>query len=866
MSNMFCLLLILFFAGDVISICEVGGLPPFPPLRNKTITIPKDQKTLDFECLTRGYPEVLLVTAWNVTCINREAFHAVIFTGTCEGLAVGLAALLLIAGVGGVYFYFRAREATIPNHGFNLPTPDQEVINPPPDQGVIWVRDDIFVTQEDEEELREEGGYVSFVVRKIEVMDGVKEKIRENLQGLCDFLDKNGKDKHVLFDEVPLTLGIEDPLNEKRLSEHWKISRFKGNIEGKEDAKEPLDSIYAVVDTIQRRNMLVNTLKHVYEKEVGFVDSIGRLRGISPNSIVVVTADQILGWHSNKEIVILDIFGSNWRNYLRMVSSSQKNVTIVMEHEVLQRGKYSELCAILKTPIISVPENKKKLLSDMENTGMKRKWMMEELDETKWDILNWQDENNYHGAQVSKSTPSSPANQHDTNSRLKVIFGPPNSGKSIELLKRIEYLVAHRRDNPYGILLLHMGSTLSQNEFFKHLGGHKLDELDIALVPKSLSPRDIIKFDRVKEVQRKFLSSKIHMLVDDYCIQAATTEEEKKEWEHILEEMNKMEDHLILTIVFQAHAKGGRQISIEELKSFFKEQEPKVEVLELSQCYSAYFNDPELLQHICRNETNEQLLLEAKSLYTESRGGALVNGPKPLCYSMRYSCPGKHGNYRCKGKASCMRYIASFMSFCSVLEELKKTKSEKKNKDPVRILMTDKDLMEFMDEYSKGKNVGELRFIHPKDFRGCESNVSITVNVEDSWLLESLSRAKTDLWIIDFLPDHQDVWRTMQEEKKVEEKEVKDLPIDEQTTNRLVHVGNFKERDLEVLAVRMGMASFWAIWIASVMTWVALETSSAEEMERESGRDETSSSQPYKSQGYSGVLVKVNCQNDGQVV
>jgi hypothetical protein len=35
--------------------------------------------------LTRGYPEVRLVTAWNVTCINREAFHAVIFTGTCEG-------------------------------------------------------------------------------------------------------------------------------------------------------------------------------------------------------------------------------------------------------------------------------------------------------------------------------------------------------------------------------------------------------------------------------------------------------------------------------------------------------------------------------------------------------------------------------------------------------------------------------------------------------------------------------------------------------------------------------------------------------------------------------------------------------------
>ncbi|CAG0886536.1 unnamed protein product [Darwinula stevensoni] len=34
----------------------------------------------------------------------------------------------------------------------------------------------------------------------------------------------------------------------------------------------------------------------------------------------------------------------------------------------------------------------------------------------------------------------------------------------------------------------------------------------------------------------------------------------------------------------------------------------------------------------------------------------------------------------------------------------------------------------------------------------------------------------------------------------------------------------------------MGMASSWAIWIASVITWVASETSSVEEMERESGR------------------------------
>ncbi|CAG0900023.1 unnamed protein product, partial [Darwinula stevensoni] len=568
---------------------------------------------------------------------------------------------------------------------------------------------------------------------KITVMDGVHEKIAENLQGIRDFLDKNGKDKHVLFDEVPLTLGFQGTLDEKGLTDHWKkISNFKSlvksltlafrpndetytteidlknvkiagvdlkilhdvkrntrfvsdlflalgnyvrriflceepslrgmkfpervecekvepsispilscstlhdncqsnscwavrsshvllsmvgkNEEAKEDTTKQLQPLYVIVDTKERRNRLVNTISNVFGREVGFVDSLGRLCGSSSNSIVVVASDQILGWHSMEKIVILDLLESKWKNYLRIMYSCHKNIVIAVDG-VSQIGKYSEFYKkIFNEP--EIEDNKKeellKKLESVENIQG-----MGELNETKWDV---------------------------------------------------NPLIEENADEPH-------------------------DEHEN--VPQSKLTVNVIEL-------------------------------------------------------------------------------PK------SQHYTGFTN-PELLKYICKNETNKQVSLNIKSLYTASRPGAFEHGPKPQRVNMDYICRGNHQGNRCK-RDLCMRYIAAFTCFRYLLKTIE---------DPVPVLMSDEDLKQFLSEYSK-KEGKKFHFIHPKNFRGCESSSSITVNVEDSWLLESLSRAQTNLHIIDFLPNHQDVWRTMLEEEKVEQEEVtEEDPIPIEIIQRLNEFGKF---------------------------------------------------------------------------
>ncbi|CAG0899634.1 unnamed protein product [Darwinula stevensoni] len=73
---------------------------------------------------------------------------------------------------------------------------------------------------------------------------------------------------------------------------------------------------------------------------------------------------------------------------------------------------------------------------------------------------------------------------------------------------------------------------------------------------------------------------------------------------------------------------------------------------------------------------------------------------------------------------------------------------------------------------------------------GCESNVVITVNVDDTWLMESMSRTKMDLIIIDFLPEHSQLWHAMQEEGHlVTEEASEDIRINRSTLQHLIPSG-----------------------------------------------------------------------------
>ncbi|CAG0896701.1 unnamed protein product [Darwinula stevensoni] len=56
---------------------------------------------------------------------------------------------------------------------------------------------------------------------RIHVIDGREEALEDDLEKLKSFLEQHGKGKHVLVDEVPITLGIQGILTPMALSNHW---------------------------------------------------------------------------------------------------------------------------------------------------------------------------------------------------------------------------------------------------------------------------------------------------------------------------------------------------------------------------------------------------------------------------------------------------------------------------------------------------------------------------------------------------------------------------------------------------------------------------------------------------------------------
>ncbi|CAG0884467.1 unnamed protein product, partial [Darwinula stevensoni] len=455
--------------------------------------------------------------------------------------------------------------------------------------------------------------------KNIKVLDGRKDEIPEDREGIFNFL-WGQEGKHVLLDEVPLTLGISDHMDERSLSEHWaEISGLKGRVRSLTIAFRPNDATYT--------------------------------RDIDLQGVVIVTDDQVLGYHENDVIAILDFPNCKWRNYSRLISSCHDNVIIVMENEHLQTGKYSQLK-------ISMPESiRKRILTDWrmdseELLGSLREkiemaWGRDEkeftlLDEdvfprrsdfiqfkTKWHPFQ---EDGLH-LRIARNT-----------SKFIALFGPPSSGKSAVLLESIHDLAHQARRDNHRILLLHMGSALCWQISLYHLQA-VADVVDVVKAAP-MSPRDVIGNARVDELMWKCPTATIHIHVDDYPILTKNTDEEIKLWTEVLSNLKKGDRKLTLTIAFQSHSSVDRDISLDELGSFFEKQTVKVFTLKTrSHCTSH-----KLLSHISRNETRNPLQLEARCLPTASRSGAWIEGLKPKYLKCSYKCTGYHLQYACNGQ------------------------------------------------------------------------------------------------------------------------------------------------------------------------------------------------------------------------
>ncbi|CAG0898066.1 unnamed protein product [Darwinula stevensoni] len=123
-----------------------------------------------------------------------------------------------------------------------------------------------------------------------------------------------------------------------------------------------------------------------------------------------------------------------------------------------------------------------------------------------------------------------------------------------------------------------------------------------------------------------------------------------------------------------------------------------------------------------------------------------------------YECSGRHLGYMCKGGKYCTGYarVASSLSLAA---------HKGKTDDQPHILVSDENLLGFLKSV---ETCCGFQVAHPKNFRGCEASVVIAVNVSDEWLLEVISRSRTQLIIIDTLPNHQDLWESMRQEERVD--------------------------------------------------------------------------------------------------
>ncbi|CAG0882781.1 unnamed protein product [Darwinula stevensoni] len=713
---------------------------------------------------------------------------------------------------------------------------------------------------------------------KIEILDGRDTDLQLDLGELIKFLLERGKEKHVLLDEVPITLGFQGVLYSETLSNHWKqivdmsphvksvtvsfrpndqsytrdfllqevkpggyqievlegvkrnsrniaelflaimdysrhtftslertfpidmrvsereflpvlfpipscFSLHAGHCRDKniceavrasyaisiiyEECSQSLNNlpIFVVVDSYERWNALVKILIFSFDSlPVHFHDSGSywggkgitiresfRGKQVPDGSvpIVVVTQDEIMGCHLKNKTVILDFPDSQWKNYIRLIVPNGENMIVVLEEEELRTGKFSR---ILK----EVSQwNKGKLDEKDLHRRLEMAWLkftdeeisriMDGLDSASFPSLEM-DRDEYIEADVAHVKKMSEC-------WLTGIFGYPGSGKSRKVCQLIRQVMEQKGQ----FFILHCGSTLAVGAYRRSLGTMATLEID------KIGSSDVNSLQAIFKRTEKILKEKREKNV-------LGMEEEGKESDPVvvvvedcplLKELHGATTKLKamnmrLILVFKPHSREVSRDKVDETIKVLNENQDSTAIVLQSQPINVH-----LLKHIQENETRTTLNLEAKSLPVSSVPAAIVLGPV-----VRYfKCSGLHLGYICKGKDKCFKSVAvaSALRLAALSKKIERAAS--RSRKLAHILVSDEDLLRSLESLNSSPDV---QVVHPNDFRGCETSGVISVNVSDDWLLEVISRSRTQLIIIDIIPDHNDLWKTMSREEHVQ--------------------------------------------------------------------------------------------------
>ncbi|CAG0901768.1 unnamed protein product, partial [Darwinula stevensoni] len=387
-------------------------------------------------------------------------------------------------------------------------------------------------------------------------------------------------------------------------------------------------------------------------------------------------------------------------------------------------------------------------------------------------------------AQISWNTfleqDSFPSPDHEMEEKkIELLFGPRLSGKTTFLVNRLKRKYVHEnekilkvKDMAFEARIMFVDCSIwNRNENLKSLSLVAMKErikrtglenvvgvLDIHdLLEKyelwrhsSLSPRVIEKL-LVKMLENEEEEGRrLHIAFDNAPVypigEPGDTEGLREEWESILGSLSSRFPNSLasLTIAFQPYIRYATTTF--DVKEFFMgfQSSPGTEarVVVLRGCRDVGF--PRLLHHVLSHESPKELRVKPGTLNTRPQPSSLVFGEKPILITSP-SDGHYHGKWKCIGGRGrgCVAVTAAAYFHSQELGDVVVLISD----GEIRVTFT--EALRLM-KIASGVNQGEVpRIYHPKEYRGCESSQVMCVGIEDSWVVEGISRAIRTLFIVD---------------------------------------------------------------------------------------------------------------------
>ncbi|CAG0900510.1 unnamed protein product [Darwinula stevensoni] len=211
------------------------------------------------------------------------------------------------------------------------------------------------------------------------------------------------------------------------------------------------------------------------------------------------------------------------------------------------------------------------------------------------------------------------------------------------------------------------------------------------------------------------------------------------EWEDILGSLSSNASLVSLTIAFQPYIRyATTTFDVREFKNKFQ-LPPEKGVNIIIQEGSQDVGFPNLLDYVLLHESPQELRVKHGVLNTNPRPSCLVSGEKPILITPPSRTHYHHQGVKCDGRhgRKCVAMTAAdYLHF-----------NERSGwKENVVVLISDGEILENFTSTSKDKTV---QIHHPRDFRGMEISEVMCVGVEDSWVVEGISRAIRTLFIVD---------------------------------------------------------------------------------------------------------------------